>query len=365
LQDITRIHAYQLKSGNVSLPNWRNTIRGEIEALCELPIRHPSIDRNAEFDAFLVCSGDIDDSVRNDIVTLNDRLEHRGVAPLKTITGGELLTRFILAHGSFFPVEPDDFHEFLGLFLSDGKELLNKEGVSQFLHGFLRFDSPEKSARRQGRRLSAACILFGYLLGRHYECNNHLAVAEGWLLFALHVAGFAEANELADHHWRKTFELALKGMEAGLQALSEEALTREHFSEGDLFVDGPVYRYRQTLVAGWVAAWEIYRRCRGQEPSEERQDYVVSLLDQLTISSEAAVPVVLSALLLAGRRGNLALQVENRIGGIVYEICRTNAPDSEPPGICNSYYGIAETIEFGCGSFHPTGENTHDIAAFA
>ena len=53
-----RYHAFQLKTGNITLDYWRR-IRGEIEELVELPIEHPNVPAATQFTPYLVTNGQI------------------------------------------------------------------------------------------------------------------------------------------------------------------------------------------------------------------------------------------------------------------------------------------------------------------
>jgi len=51
-------HAYQTKTGNIGLSEWRE-ISGEIQELVELPIDYPGVDKASGHRAYLIANGQI------------------------------------------------------------------------------------------------------------------------------------------------------------------------------------------------------------------------------------------------------------------------------------------------------------------
>lgn len=96
-------HAYQTKTGNIGLTEWRG-IAGEIQELIELPVDYPGVDKSRLHKAYLVTNGSISDPVR---IQINDRNEDnlrrgRQYAHLEVIGGDSLLKSFVDAQGALF-----------------------------------------------------------------------------------------------------------------------------------------------------------------------------------------------------------------------------------------------------------------------
>ena len=66
-------NAYQLKGGSINLKRWRSEVKPEIDALIGCAIQHPDIDKNKPHVSYLVTNGEIEDSVRVEIVALNEK----------------------------------------------------------------------------------------------------------------------------------------------------------------------------------------------------------------------------------------------------------------------------------------------------
>jgi hypothetical protein len=118
-------NAYQTKTGNIGLGDWRE-ISGEVQELVELPIDYPGVDKLRGHNAFLVTNGVISDPVR---VLISDRNEdnirqQRRYAPLVVIEKPALLKLFLDAQRHFIPRDLPNVRSFLELYLTDGAALL-------------------------------------------------------------------------------------------------------------------------------------------------------------------------------------------------------------------------------------------------
>jgi predicted Zn-ribbon and HTH transcriptional regulator len=84
--------AYQTKTGDISLAEWRN-ISGEIQELVELPVDYPGVDKSRIHRAYLVANGSIKDPVRVQITDRNEDNErkNRQYAHLEVIGQDSLL----------------------------------------------------------------------------------------------------------------------------------------------------------------------------------------------------------------------------------------------------------------------------------
>lgn len=104
-----RAHGYQLKGGNITDAKWTTEVYPEIVKLRDLPIIHPSIDRNAGHTSWLVTNGWLEDTVRRAIDDHNTTKLRD--APLRTIVRGELLQRFLKASMRFVPQELEEYRD--------------------------------------------------------------------------------------------------------------------------------------------------------------------------------------------------------------------------------------------------------------
>src|SRR5215469_6702960 len=131
-----RCHAYQTKTGDIGLAEWRS-IAGEIQELIELPVDYPGIDKAQIHRAYLVTNGSITDPVRLQITDRNEDNErkNRQYAQLEVIGRDSLLKSFIDAQGRFVPRQLPDMRAILELYLDDGRSILPTEKLFSVLEG--------------------------------------------------------------------------------------------------------------------------------------------------------------------------------------------------------------------------------------
>ena len=116
-----RVHAYQLKSGDVGLTELQ-AIYGQLVALVETP-QHPGLGTKRQHQSYLVMSEELSMPAADRLRAHNAGWKQRGYKPLKTISGAQLLTRFTKMSANFWPQRPQDARTFLSLYLADGRSI--------------------------------------------------------------------------------------------------------------------------------------------------------------------------------------------------------------------------------------------------
>ena len=158
-----RVRGYQLKCGDIGIAEWRK-FKGEITDLVEMPVNHPSLKGRRPHVPFLVTNGEIKDTAIRAIISSNQAWKKRKYQELRTVSRGELLKRFLAAHGSYLPNDLSDFKLFMELIVRDGREPLDKEKLSRLLESVLPLKATGKPKMREIRRaLSSSLLLVGYI----------------------------------------------------------------------------------------------------------------------------------------------------------------------------------------------------------
>ena len=249
--------AYQLKTGDIDLKKWRG-ILSEIKELIELPIIHPSIEKDKVHKSFLVTNGSITDEVRFQIDQINEdnKRKKRGYSYLDVINKQTMLKDFINAQGEFIPRELEDFNSFLELFLADGTDFLLKEKLFDFLDNTIFKDIPKRKSDAINAIFSSV-IIVTYLLGTYQTKKNYYAQFEAWTSLAACIVRYAEKTNLKKKEWIDSYNLAISEVVRNLSLLKKETLAKVDFLEGNRFGDGGlIYWARVTIVLGSLAALE-------------------------------------------------------------------------------------------------------------
>ena len=358
-----QFHAYQLKTGDIDLNTWRK-IRGEIEELIQLPIVHPSVPKDAGHRSYLVCNGEITDEVRLQIDQINEDNIRKGrqYSYLDVIMSPKLLEIFIEAQREFLPNSIEDLDAFLKLYLSDGRDFIDKSALSQFLTGSVLISNAKRDSDRI-HAVSSSVVLMGHLLKPYQEKDNHFALFEAWGLLAALIVQYAESQNLREG-WPESFNLAFEEAVANLHQLKDETLRRTDFLEGDPMGDGgPMYSGRLTTVLGALAVLELCLLHEGtsDKPDERVVDLIVSNLNRLWVWGESAVPFLLNIAWMLEKAGH-STKAEGIFERLFTAILQSNVGEyGAAVPLPSPYYTLSQALE----TMYGFADDAIDLGSFA
>ncbi len=338
--------AFQLKSGKIDTAEWR-AIKGEVDELIELPIVHPSVDKTKVHKSFLVTNSEFTDPVRIQITQRNEdnRQKGRNYSYLDTINSKTLLQQFITAQGGFTPIDLKEVQEFLGFYLADGRDFLDKEKFADFLEERV-FAKGTGQVSNKINAVLASIPMTAFAMNNYQRHANHYAAFETWTLLAASIVRFANIQGLKNADWRSSFDLAMMEARRSLQLLKDEMLSRTDFLEGDWMGDGAeVYRARVTMVLGALSAFELDQADNNNKYSLDGRllQMVENNLTRLWFWGEAAFPFFFSIIrfLERGNRNSVADTVRQ---GAFLALLRSNSPNSKA-GLPPYHYSAHQVIE--------------------
>jgi hypothetical protein len=264
-------NAYQLKTGDIDLAEWRK-IKGEISELIEMPIIHPGVNKSAIHKSFLVFNGHMTDPVRIQIDQINEDNKRKGrnYSYLNIIGFEELLQMFVEAQGSFIPTEIPEFNDFLKFYLTEGTDFLDK---GLFIHFFnnLIFEKEMKNNASMIEGISSSVILTSYMLNQYQSRRNHFAIFEAWVSLYACILRFCLNNGIKIELISNTLDNIFAEIKECLINLKLEIKSRSDFFEGNIEGDGgAAYEIRKTLVLGSVAALESHLKSTKKDYSIDR-----------------------------------------------------------------------------------------------
>jgi len=292
-----KVHAFQLKDGNFDLKDFEKEF-GQITALVETQVEHPSISGHPRHQPWLVISGQTTIPVEDRIRVHNISWRKRHFTPLKLMTGSQLLARFASMAGNFWPQLPTDSNRLFNLYLADGKGNLDRDAFSKLVAGTIPADSKSKDSQIS-RALAAAALFAGYALSPFYASKNYWELVQGWTITAAHIAWVADQAGLSYKTWFSTFQLAVDSGLAALEALANESLEPNALHPASFTELDELTRTRCTMCAGAIAAKVLVERLRArrwQHESLARENLERLFTDgRLIVWGESAVPFFLTA----------------------------------------------------------------------
>jgi hypothetical protein len=334
-------NAYQLKGGNIGLPDWRK-FKGEIEELVEYPLDLTSAASRPRHRPYFVTNGQINAVAMNAILHANRGWELRGFNQLQTVNGGELLARFKAAHGSYLPREPIDLKMFLELYVRDGREPFAKAGFARFLESV----SPLKESHRPNLEVQRAAgsfvLLTSYVLHDHEIKENYWAIFEAWVVTASYILAMATKFATPVKWWEKSFGLCLEAATRALQSLLQECMANSTgFLNLDL-TDGNFYGTRITILVGLLGAFDLFRQTEfADRPLEFVGRFLDKHLPDVKLWGESATPFLAVAAMALESHGE-----QRKAEALVFQLVNAiaTANGSSPRGLPNPYYGPEEAF---------------------
>ncbi len=290
------VWAFQLKTGNVNLSEWKNIV-GEIRELSELSPVHSSIPAGTPFRAVLVTNGRIGDLVRQQIVQINqDNIaKNRQVAKIETVEVDELIGRFLKGQGDFIPTQPIDVSKFLSFYLATGQDFFDKKLFQEFILGSCLLETAKHGTEAK-HAVTSAVIMTAYSLKNYQEKKNHLAIFEAWISLLGYICRFATQKGMDKELMESIGEMLLDEAVNEIQQLEEEMFARpinQAFVVENMFGDGAlIYRARATIVLGVICAYHEYLHEHGMKDitREKTFEYIFRNLQTLWLWGESAFP---------------------------------------------------------------------------
>jgi len=345
-------HAYQMKRGNINLPEWR-AIKPEIDELIQLPISGPSVPKTSPYTSYLVTNGRIGEDVVRQVDDMNqdNKLKKRKWSFLKLIQLDELTKRFIDAERILWPSKLADTRQFLNLLASDGKEFFPKEQFSDFLSRWMsRAESPSTA-----RNLIFASTIVAAQILRPYEAvENWFAIFEGWTCLSAAIVWLAAKHSLKPSEWKQSFELTRRASTDALRSLKKECLSRQDMIEGSLIGDGGlIYKVRAVLVIGSLSALELSDVRSGctEGFNPELKKWIAGNLEHLWYWGESAFPCYLNIIRYLEAVGENG-RAKDILGLVLNRTATCNAADS-PGGIPDPYVSVSGILSFTFGFQDP------------
>ncbi|MBU1706003.1 hypothetical protein KKG19_04755 [Patescibacteria group bacterium] len=198
-------HAFQLKGGDINTKRWREEVKPEIEAMIDCPIIHPDIDKKKEHVSYLITNGEINDAVRLEIVSLNEKKWKN--SPLKYWTRGDLLNGFQQMAEGILPSDAQSYKKLIDLIFADGEGLADIKKVSSFLYQILNIDNPKQKKAQRQRDIAAALLYANMMAGPHRKKQNYSSAVQIMVVLLSLVFHLIDKYQLEDKYWIKSYEI--------------------------------------------------------------------------------------------------------------------------------------------------------------
>lgn len=337
--------AYQLKTGDINLRVWRN-IKGEINELIELPIIHPSINKNNIHKSFLVTNGIVHDEVRFIIDEINEDniRKKRNYSYLDIIDKYALLGEFTNIDYKFLPNEIEEFDAFLKIYLSDGKDFLDKENLFNLYKIIFKDSFINRTDKINA--ISSSIIINSYLLDKFQEVNNYYSIYEAWVALAAYILRYSIKNSLEKDDYLETFNLAFSEIINNLLMLSDEFIHRENYFEGEWIGDGGhIYKARITILLGVLASLEIFLLKNGEKRDLKFLEKIKENKKYLYFWGESAFPFFFNIIKYLEKYNEKDI-AKSILANILNMILEKNSYKKDFGNIPDPYINVHDILEY-------------------
>lgn len=337
---------YQLKGGRVALSDWRKYY-GEVNELVIYPISHPSIHSKQKHRSYFVTNGTVADPVLGAIESANRAWMGFGAKKLRLIAKDELVSRFVKAHGTYLPRDPDDFRKLLNLIARDGHEPFATGEYVQFIESLLPIRTSARPTNKEvARAVSSAVLLTSYAAQHCERENNHWALFQAWVMAASYILSIAQKFKVAKKWWVGSLELAELAAIRALESLLQECKeNRRFFTTGNALTDAPFYGPRIVILCGLLACLNLYRRITKKSVDFWIYEFLVEYLPKIKVWGEASIPFLWAAALEVEHYGNHRL-AEGLIFQLLTTVVEVNAP-RKGAALPNPYWGPEAAVRLG------------------
>lgn len=341
-----KLECFQLKNGDVNLNEFRK-IEGELSELLKHPIIHPSVPKTARYHSYLVVNGRVGDPVRSRIKERNDtNWNESRTTKLDYYQRDQLVQKFVQHYGSFFPQEAKSFRDFLGFYISQGDDFLNKERFCTFLDSHFVIEAKKPSKTQIAHLISSSLILVNYAISPWINSKNYVAQIEAWTCLLAYIYLQVEKHKLPEKYWKQSEVIANTFIEANFKDLLAEVEKRQHLLQGDWPTDGIVYPARTTIVLGYLCAFALYHRLQSNPLGDEIEAQILEINKKYDIKlkfwGESFSPHLFTYFwfnLIHGRQLESVGRFSSMLNGLVDP---KKAP--QPYGFPNPYFNYEDSV---------------------
>ena len=324
-----KMHAYQLKAGNINLTSWRK-IEGEVREAATVPVNIPDHARRVVDRAFLALTGRVSDPVRDQIALINDDHVKRNYAAIEIMELPELVGAFTDVFESFFPATVAPLHDLVRLYLANGRGPQDKNTLFTVLQTVVGNPSGPPTA---ARALSNLMVAAEFAAAPYRRSENHISVIDTWVIAACHILRLARRLPLRSRYWDQPLVFCRQAIETAAIELLDEGFSRDHFMEGDPLLDAALSTLRRSLVLGYMGA-VINSRCIQGEDVRKHSAQLLGLLHRerpLGVWGEAAWNYHLNLALALRHTPDGASAAEAMVASWLAYVCPRRPPWPKDP----------------------------------
>jgi hypothetical protein len=230
------------------------------------------------------------------------------------------------------------------MYYADPATVFPVREFAAYLEGVLPYPPAEASVPEARRALASAALLTAYASASWQRSENHLCVAQAWLVCCVEILRFAVSRELKVAAWEPSYELAFEAARSSLARLALEAAEAPDLVIPDL-ADGVAYGSRALLVSGFLGAHLLSERTLGPVDDvliNHIRSVLVREREFLNIVGETDAPALFLTSAGLEQVGEI-LPAERLVIKYVRTLSIRNRPDAAE-ALADPYHGTEEVL---------------------
>jgi hypothetical protein len=342
-------HGYQLKGGKIDLKRWRDEVKPEIDVMIDSAIQHPDIDKNKPHVSYLVTNGEIDDSVRAEIVAINEK-GWKG-SPLHLWTRGDLLSGFQTMSDGILPKDAKMYKRLTDLIFADGTGQPDIAGINDFLQEILDIKNATLK-KEQRRRDIAAAMLYGTMIAGPYRMmENHTSVVRVMTLLLSLIFYVVDKYSLEDKYWIGSYEIIWDDILNTAKLLETEVNTKGFDPSFTDAFGKDLIPFRKHSAVSVIYPLKLAQYISGDE------DWKTMLAPSIIEKYKGSIPVwgetsliipIFIALIFKDHKEAQASAIKLTRGSIIQIIEYNGRKSKNPVGLVSTYFDIDFAVKVSC-----------------
>ncbi|MEN9920730.1 MAG: hypothetical protein RL538_623 [Candidatus Parcubacteria bacterium] len=334
-------HAFQLKGGPINLKRWREEVKPEIDILIGGAIQHPDIDKSSPHISYLVTNGEIEDNVRVEIISLNEKAWKD--TPLHCWTRGDLLNGFQQMAEGILPKDAVTYKKLIDLIFADGTGFPDYAKIYGFLFEILNPRDTARAKEQRKRDIAAAVLYANMIVGPYRVTKNHASTVRVMTMLLSSIFYVADKYDLEDKYWLKSYEIIWSDIQSTAILLEDEISTDGFDASFNSPLDTDLIPFRKHSAASIVYALKLAQFIKGDAAWKSVVDPAVvpKYKESILVWGEASfVPLIMLSLIFKDVPGGKVTAV-SLLKSVVTQILQTNGRHVKGKGaLVPPYYDI-------------------------
>lgn len=357
--------AFQLKGGSINLKRWRDEVKPEIDILIGGAIQHPDIDKTKVHLSYLVTNGEIEDNVRTEIVSLNEKTWKD--TPLHVWTRGDLLSGFQNMAEGILPKDALTYKRLTDLIFEDGTGLPDTLKIYSFLREILQAEDQSIKKEQRKRNIAAALLYTSMIAGPYRIKENHGSVVRILTILLSLIFYVVDKYNLEDRYWLNSYEIVWGDIVLTAKSLENE-INASGFDNSFLTpFDTDLIPYRKHSAISVIYPLKLAQLITGYEEWKTMltPDLAQKYKGAISLWGEASlIPFIILTLILKDVKGAEEASIKLLKNALSQILLFNGRKSKHPVGLVPPYYDLDFAVKLSFGMLEEEFDDSYKLSSY-